>query len=590
MRQPIILWQNERTLSTDDAGVTILSSVSPPRTYFQPGPYYDEDVDVAGPARCPKPLSHVPSLSYFCIKHLVKIPEMLYNYGPARPYRSPEYPGDSDILRTLPRTPQCNVDLSKVDPRLWAVIVQVYSDLPSGLHIYRTALADKYLPSLQRIPTTEHFSLLTVLEIPGCSHLTDDTIVRLAVIHTLCVLDASNTPLTAQGIRRLSGTLRWGDDGVDIANQRRGPWQLRILSLRNCKQVTDNIYQCLESFMLLAVVDLRGTRCTWDREKVPSSFFPANEKQLYHPTTPLEALSLLTSSPSLLPSRNTALLHIDHLTHSTPEHHRDRGKFLVHRDSMARDDVGFQYDFNAFWPSNTGRLKTQSHRQKPQWGQELLMLYREPPPWSKVQDPPIVKGPPKTRSSNELAAVRRTDEQAMKGLQKLQDMLSERRRIAGAEADSSCDGLKVSAKYSAPRNPFATSHSGGSSENVSGRADEKSRAFSPHTHKSIMEAPPKSLRSLKPITTLPVPRPPNSVKQASANKGRDVRRVLPRPQLSHESSQKRVSVSLHIDDSEGQKAEMMVASTGTRCASGRADPAVGRKRHRIATPATGTKK
>ncbi|KAH9001283.1 hypothetical protein EDB92DRAFT_1825732 [Lactarius akahatsu] len=259
MRQPIILWQNERTLSTDDAGVTILSSVSPPRTYFQPGPYYDEDVDVAGPARCPKPLSHVPSLSYFCIKHLVKIPELVYNYGPARPYRSPEYPGGSDVLRTLPRTPQCNVDLSKVDPRLWAVIVQVYSDLPSDLHIYRTALADKYLPSLQRIPTTEHFSLLTVLEIPGCSHLTDDTIVRLAVIHTLCVLDASNTPLTAQGIRRLSGTLRWGDDGVDFANQRRGPWQLRILSLRNCKQVTDNIYQCLESFMLLAVV---GKLCT----------------------------------------------------------------------------------------------------------------------------------------------------------------------------------------------------------------------------------------------------------------------------------------------------------------------------------------
>ncbi|KAH9001282.1 hypothetical protein EDB92DRAFT_1825729 [Lactarius akahatsu] len=257
---------------------------------------------------------------------------------------------------------------------------------------------------------------------------------------------------------------------------------------------------------------------------------------------------------------------------------------------MARDDVGFQYEFNAFWPSNTGPLKTQPHRQMPQWGQELLMLYREPPPWSKVQGPPIVKGPPKTRSSNEPAAVRRTDEQAMKSLQKLQDMLSERHRIAGTEADSSRDGLKVSAKSSAPRNPFAKSHSGGSSEDVSERADEKSRAFSPHTHKSIMEAPPKSLRSLKPITTLPVPRPPNSVKHAPANKGRDVRRVLPRPQLSHESSQKRISVSLHIDDSEGQKAEMMVASTRTRCASGRADPAVGRKRHRTATPATGSKK
>lgn len=265
MRQPraIILWQSGRTLSTDDAGVTILSSVSPPTAYFQPGPYYDEDVDVAGPAgsRRLKPLCYVPSLSYFCIKHLLKAPELVYNYGPGRPYRPPEFRGDSDILQTLPRAAQGNVNLSKVDPRLWAVIVQVYSDLPSELHIYRTALADKYIPSLQRIPTTEHFSLLTVLELPGCSYLNDDTIIRLTALHTLCVLDASNTPLSAQGIRRLSGTLRWGDDGVDVANQRRGPWQLRILSLRNCKQVTDNIYQCLESFILLAVVGkLRTSR------------------------------------------------------------------------------------------------------------------------------------------------------------------------------------------------------------------------------------------------------------------------------------------------------------------------------------------
>lgn len=259
MPQPraIILWQSERTLSTDDAGLTILSSVSPPQDYFQPGPYYDEDVDVASF----KPLYHVPSLSYFCIKLLVKTPEQIYNYGPARPYRSPEFPGGSDILQSIPRTLQGSINLSKVDPRLWAVIVQVYSDLPSDLHIYRTALADKYIPSLQRIPTTEHFSLLTVLELPRCSHLNDDTIVHLTVLHTLCVLDASNTPLSAQGIRRLSGTLRWGDDGVDIANQRRGPWQLRILSLRNCKQVTDNVYQCLESFLLLAVVgELRSSR------------------------------------------------------------------------------------------------------------------------------------------------------------------------------------------------------------------------------------------------------------------------------------------------------------------------------------------
>lgn len=336
------------------------------------------------------------------------------------------------------------------------------------------------------------------------------------------------------------------------------------------------------------MLDLRGTRCTWDREKVPSSFFPANEKQLYHPTTPLEALSLLTSSPGLLPSSNTALLHIDHLTHPTPEHHRD---------STAREDVGPHCEVNTFYsqrPSNTGPVKAHPHRQLPQWGQELLMLYREPPPWSKVQTPPIATVPPKTRSSKELAATRRTDEQAMKNLQNIQYMLSERHRIARTETNSSCDDLKESAKPSVPRNPFAKPHSGGPSEHMSERAYEKTRAFSPHTHavaKSIMEVPPKSLRSLKPITSLPVPRPPDSATPAPANKGRHFQLVLPRPQLSHESSQKRVSVSLQIDDSEGQKAEMVMASAAIRRGtSERADPMVGRKRPRTAAPTAGSKK
>ena len=351
------------------------------------------------------------------------------------------------------------------------------------------------------------------------------------------------------------------------------------------------------------MLDLRGTKCTWDREKVPSSFFPANEKHLYHPTTPLEALSLLTSSPDLLPSNNTALLHIDHLTHPTPKHHRDCGVSLDHRDSVALKDVGSQCNVNTFYlqtPSNTAPLNAHSRRQMPQWGQELLMLYREPPPWSKMQTPPNAPVPPKTRSLQELAAVRRTDEQAMKSLQKMQDMLSERHRISRTESNISCDGLKESAKLSAPRNPFAKPHSGGSSEHVSERPNEKTRASSPQIHavaKSIMEAPPKSLRPLKPITSLPVPRPSNT--PALANKGREFQPVLPRPRSSYESSQERVSVSLQINDSEGQKAEMVVASAAIsrsrRGPSERADlakdPSMGRKRSRTAAPtAAGSKK
>lgn len=252
MSKPIILWQSKHTLSTDDAGLTILSAVSPPNAYFQPGPYYHQDISVPTLPHVPR----LPPLSYFCIKRLIDTPELIYLYSEPRPYRFPASPSDTDILQALiPRNPQGHFDLDKVDPRLWAVIVQVYSDLPHRLRIYRTALSDKYTPLLQHIPATEHFSLLTVLELPGCSHLNDDTIIHLTLLHTLCALDASSSALSAQGIRRLSGTLKWDEDGgVDIANQRRGPWQLRILSLRNCKRVTNAVYQYLGPFMLLAAV------------------------------------------------------------------------------------------------------------------------------------------------------------------------------------------------------------------------------------------------------------------------------------------------------------------------------------------------
>jgi hypothetical protein len=274
MTKPIILWQCDRTESTDDAGITILASTGPPKTYCQPGPYRDGDQD--GPCIAE---TRVPPLSYYCIKCLVQVPELVYHYGPPRPYRPPESPNDPDVLQSLiPRSTQGHFNLDKVDPRLWAILVQTYSDLPQSLRTYRTALCDKYLPLLQRVPTTEHFSLLTVLELPGCPHLNDNTIVHLTALHTLCVLDASRTTLSALGIRCLSGTLKWVEDGVDCANQRRGPWQLRILSLHHCTRVTNAIFQYLESFILLAAV---GTSCT-NREdsELKASRSPRHELHL----------------------------------------------------------------------------------------------------------------------------------------------------------------------------------------------------------------------------------------------------------------------------------------------------------------------
>ena len=256
MTRPIILWQSDRTTTTDDAGVTILKSTNPPNAYFEPGPYSDKDNPGIAEIR-------VPPLSYFCIKCLIQAPESIYHYGPPRPYHAPESPGDPDILQCLiPRSAKGHSNLAKVDPRLWAILVQTYSDLPHSLRVYRTALSDKYIPLLQRVPTTEYFTLLTVLELPRCSHLNDDTIIHLTALHTLCVLDASHSTLSALGVRRLSGTLKLVEDGVDCANRRRGPWQLRILSLHHCKRVTNAIYQHLEPFILLAAVGRQST----DRE------------------------------------------------------------------------------------------------------------------------------------------------------------------------------------------------------------------------------------------------------------------------------------------------------------------------------------
>jgi len=148
------------------------------------------------------------------------------------------------------------LELSQVDPRLWAVIIQVLTQLPDALRVYPIALADKHLPQLQRIPSTPDFSFVTVLELPACAHLTDDTILELKQLHALCALDASQTLVTAQGIRRLCGTQTFAaeNEGIDMASRRRGPWSLRILRLRNCQGVTNKIFDVISGFPLLSVL------------------------------------------------------------------------------------------------------------------------------------------------------------------------------------------------------------------------------------------------------------------------------------------------------------------------------------------------
>jgi len=383
------------------------------------------------------------------------------------------------------------------------------------------------------------------------------------------------------------------------------------------------------------LLDLRGTSCTWDREKIPSSFLPAVEKRLYYPARPLEALSLLSTSQGVLPSTNSGILHIDHLTHTSRKLSRgcvdllDVGSSAVAEDlntanyspdfsslerapSLERpslrtteellqwtieelesrptdlhttpavvatgpDTYAAQYKAKMFYSQRTvdhDSSMAHQHNHMPQWGQELLMLYREPPPWSRAVLSPMVKAAPRLRGLEEPMAVDRTNMRVTKGVQEMQDILSGRRRSA-KEADNSCEGVKASTNLFASRNPFAAPF------------ERPSASTLPQTN--VMIAPPKSSRSLKPISTLPIPIPPDSFKPVTANNGRSSMAAPCGPRRNHDSSGNSRPVSLPIRELCDQKVDVSLASRTGRSVE-RAEPVAAKKRPRPAVSVNGSKK
>lgn len=259
--RPIVLWTPQAKLTSDDACTSIVqyplalppSTIRPP---YQPSP---EDT-----ANATSSLSYVPPLSYFCIKTLIDYADQVHELGPSRlRYERPAGRHDFDILQALIPTYRPfdsanhqGFDLRVVDPRLWAVLAQIFENLPGFFRSYTLPLSDPYLPMLQTIPSTEHFSLITVLSLSRCRELTDDTVQELRHLHTLSAFDASVTALGSWGVQRLSKCLSWSDaDGS--ANQppvRRGPWGLRVLYLKDCINIDDEVLQWLPRFPLLSVV------------------------------------------------------------------------------------------------------------------------------------------------------------------------------------------------------------------------------------------------------------------------------------------------------------------------------------------------
>lgn len=254
--KPIVLWTPKATLTSDEACTSIIQySLAPPPSAI-PTPYQSQ---ATSPSQTS--LSYVPPLAFFCIRALVEYVDQLHTLGPfRRPYQPPADGHDFDILQALipsyrPHSSHhSEFDLRVVDPRLWAAIAQIFENLPEAFRRYTLPLSDTHLPLLQEIPNTEHFSLITVLSLGRRRELTDDTVVMLRHLYTLAALDASVTALGSLGVQRLAKCLTWGDEEEERAPQRRGPWGLRVLYLRDCINIDDEVLQWLLRFPLLSVV------------------------------------------------------------------------------------------------------------------------------------------------------------------------------------------------------------------------------------------------------------------------------------------------------------------------------------------------
>ncbi|KZT26208.1 hypothetical protein NEOLEDRAFT_1177633 [Neolentinus lepideus HHB14362 ss-1] len=254
MNNPIRLYDPETEVIHDQAGVIIKKSVlAPPYT---PGPYEAQ-------SNREHDLLYVPSLEYFCVKALAEVVDQVHVIGSARlRYQAPEEDGSYDLLRALiPSYGTRDFAFSQIDPRLWAVLVQLFDNIPVDLRTYHIPLSDKYVPLLQSIPSTPDFTLITLLNLSGRgATVTDNTILELKALHHLVGLDLSDTWVSSYGIRSLTGTLQCSLDEATGIRRRRGPWPLRVLRLNKCRNVSHRILDCLIKFPLLSLVDLRGTQ------------------------------------------------------------------------------------------------------------------------------------------------------------------------------------------------------------------------------------------------------------------------------------------------------------------------------------------
>ena len=236
--KPIVLCPvRARQATGDDSRPGIPTSI-PPGLY--------ESVHHCGTAGVPSGTGPIPPLAYFCIRTLLDYADQVHCLGSHRIRCQPE------VLRALSPPTFGDLDattrcLCKLDPRLWSIIVQVYSGLPKGLQNYFLPLGDRHLPLLQAIPSTPSFALVTVVNLSG--HVSDETSHALKSLHALCALDISRTSVSHLGIRHFAPMTT-----AKPSDPRHGTRGLRILRLCDCPKITDQVIGATSAFPLLAVL------------------------------------------------------------------------------------------------------------------------------------------------------------------------------------------------------------------------------------------------------------------------------------------------------------------------------------------------
>jgi hypothetical protein len=195
-----------------------------------------------------QPKGPIPPLAYFCIRTLINYPDQVYPISSHRIRCQPE------VLSALSPSTFIGINtiidcLCKLDPRIWSILVQVYSGLPYGLQDYYTPLGDKHLPLLQAIPPTPSFALITVLNLAG--RVSDKESHALKFLHGLCALDISDTSISHLGILHFAPAV-----STEQSDQLYGTRGLRILRLNNCRKITNQVINALTGFPLLAILGL----------------------------------------------------------------------------------------------------------------------------------------------------------------------------------------------------------------------------------------------------------------------------------------------------------------------------------------------